>query len=91
MKKRVTVTITGDVTGVGYRYWARKSAQILGLTGYVKNIETGRVEAVFEGDEEKVREMAEKCKKGPEVALVTKLGEKWEEATGEFTGFEVKY
>lgn len=91
MKKRVYLIITGDVTGVGYRYWARKNAQALGLSGYVRNVETGKVEAVFEGEEETVKEMVERCRKGPEVSWVTKLDEKWGETTGEFKGFEVRF
>ena len=83
--------ITGDVTGVGYRYWVRQNAKELGLTGFVRNVETGLVEVVFEGDEEIVQKMIEFCKKGPEVAWVTKIDIKWEKVTGEFTQFEVRY
>ncbi|OGG03830.1 hypothetical protein A2W14_04785 [Candidatus Gottesmanbacteria bacterium RBG_16_37_8] len=92
MKKvRVHVFIRGDVTGVGYRHWARINARELVLEGFVKNADTGLVEAVFEGEEEKVKEMIERCKKGPEVAWVEKVEVKWEIATGEFMDFEIKF
>ena len=83
--------IFGDVTGVGYRYWARTNAQALGLAGYVRNAKSRLVEAVFEGEEEKVKEMIRQCTEGSEVAWVEKVDVKWEEATGEFLNFEVRY
>ena len=91
MKKRAHLLITGDVTGVGYRYWTYTNAKILGLSGFVRNIENGRVEAVFEGEMGKVKEMVEKCKLGPEVSLVKNLEERWETATDEFSEFEIRH
>lgn len=83
--------IYGDVTGVGYRYFVRKNANSLGLAGFVRNVRTGEVEAVFEGEEAKVAKMVELCRRGPAVAWVSKIEEKWEEAKGDFKIFEVKY
>ena len=82
--------ISGDVTGVGYRYWTSTNAKALGLTGHVRNVKNGQVEAVFEGEEVKVKEMVEQCKKGPDVAWVEKVDVKWEEATGEFVNFGIR-
>lgn len=45
--KRAHVFIKGGVQGIGYRYWTRKTAQSLGLTGWARNLADGRVEAVF--------------------------------------------
>lgn len=90
--KRAHLFISGDVIGVGFRGWVMRNARELRLTGWVKNADEGLVEAVFEGDEEKVKEMIERCKKGPEVAWVEKVVVKWEEsppAGGEFDGFEI--
>lgn len=89
--KRVYVIIYGDVIGVGFRAWVARNARELGLTGWVRNSDEGLVEAVFEGDEEKVKEMIERCKKGPEVAWVEKVVVKWSEASGEFKNFEIRY
>lgn len=91
MNKRVHVYIHGDVTGVGFRFWTIKNAQKLGLTGWVRNTDRGLVEAVLEGQENKVQEMIEKCKKGPEVGWVEKVKVEWEEATSEFSTFEIVY
>lgn len=87
--KRANVLIFGDVIGVGFRAWTVKNARELGLTGWVRNREDKTVEAVFEGEEEKVKEMIELCKKGPEVAWVEKVEVKWEETTGKFDGFKI--
>ena len=83
--------ISGDVTGVGFRYWTRVTAKEMGLSGFVRNADRGKVEAVFEGEEEKLAEMIEKSKKGPEAAWVEKVEVKWGEVTGEFEGFEVRF
>lgn len=91
MNKRVHVYIHGDVTGVGFRFWTVGNAQKLELTGWVRNADQGLVEAEFEGPEKKVKEMIEKCRKGPEVGWVEKVKVEWEEATNEFNSFEVIY
>lgn len=87
--KRANVLILGDVIGVGFRAWVVRNAKELELTGWVRNADERLVEAVFEGEEDKVKEMIERCKKGPEVAWVEKVEVKWEEAMEEFKGFEI--
>ena len=91
MKRRVKMMIYGDVTGGGLRYWTRNQAKELGLTGYVLNVDRGQVEAVFEGEKGQVEEMIERCSRGPEVSRVEKTVVKWENATGEFSVFEIRY
>jgi len=61
---RAHVYIQGRVQGVNYRGWTRKAAQNLGLTGWVKNLVDGRVEAVFEGPKRYVEEIIKKCRDG---------------------------
>ena len=87
---RVHLLISGDVTGVGYRYWTKINARELGLSGFVRNADKGLVEAVFEGNEDKVNEMIERCRKGPEISFVEKVEVRRESATGEFAGFEIR-
>lgn len=89
--KRVHLTISGDVQGVGYRAWARKQAREMGLVGWVKNREDGAVEVVAEGEKHKLEILMKECHDGPEVAFVEKVQVEWEKATGEFVGFEVVY
>lgn len=91
MEKRAHVLIHGDVIGVGFRAWTVRNAKELGLTGWVKNADRELVEAVFEGQEENVRQMVDRCHKGPEVAWVENVETDWSDATNEFEGFEVRF
>ncbi|HJO01713.1 MAG: acylphosphatase [Candidatus Woesearchaeota archaeon] len=89
--ERVHVIIHGSVQGVFFRANAKRIAESLGLKGYVRNIDDGCVEVVAEGSEEKLKELISFCKKGPEAANVSKIDVKFEESSGKFEGFEVRY
>lgn len=97
MIRKAHVVIHGDVFGVGFRAWTVRNAKELGLVGWVQNAEavyperSRRVEAVFEGEKKDIEAMIAQCKKGPEVAWVEKVEVKWEDPTGEFSGFEIRY
>ncbi len=86
---RAHVFIKGRVQGVFYRDWTAQKASVLGLTGWVKNLEDGRVEAVFEGPKDKISEIVENCKEGSVLAKVEHVDALWEKATGEFSSFEI--
>ncbi len=66
----VKAQIKGRVQGVGYRAWTRKKAQGLGLTGYVRNLDNGMVEALFQGGQGDVHTMLQSCLEGPITAKV---------------------
>jgi acylphosphatase len=89
--KRMRIFIKGIVQGVNFRYYTQKRAVEYSLTGWVKNTADGRVEILCEGTEAKIRELVEWCKEGPEKAYVEKIETKWEEYTGEFNDFTVRY
>ena len=89
--KRIHVYISGRVQGVFFRYTAKELADQLGVTGWIKNLPDGRVEAVVEGEEEKVDEMLEFFHKGPPLARVDKVEVKNEEYKGEFKDFRIIY
>jgi acylphosphatase len=76
------------VQGVFFRAEARARAESLGLAGWIRNAEDGSVEAVFEGDEERVRSIVEWCRRGPAGARVEDVEVETEQPTGE-TGFRV--
>lgn len=90
MNIRKYVLVSGKVQGVFFRSSTKKRAEELGLTGWVRNLEDGRVEAVFEGDQEKVEKMIEWCRKGPNYAMVEDIQVIPEKYTGEFNGFAVR-
>jgi acylphosphatase len=77
------------VQGVFFRSDTRQRAQSLGLAGWVRNISDGTVEAVFEGDRERVESMVEWCRRGPSGALVEDVEVTWAEPQGE-AGFSVQ-
>ncbi|MFP4058065.1 MAG: acylphosphatase [Candidatus Brocadiia bacterium] len=89
--RRVHVFLTGRVQGVGFRAFTQREARRLGLTGWVKNLADGRVEAVAEGPASKVEALLAKIRRGPRAARVEKLESRDEEPTGEFRQFEIRY
>lgn len=64
-RKCVHLTITGRVTGVGYRYWFSRRSEQLGLTGYVRNEAAGKVEAYVCGSPAQVDQIVEDAWAGP--------------------------
>lgn len=86
--KRAHLFISGRVQGVFYRAFTQEVANSLKLNGWVRNLRDGRVEAVFEGDEEKILLAIEKCKDGPPFSRVDNIEIKWEEPEG-LKGFEI--
>jgi acylphosphatase len=86
---RAHLQISGRVQGVCYRASCREQAVRLGLSGEVRNLPDGEVEAVVEGPRAKIEELIAWCRKGPEGARVAGVQVQWSEARGEFTGFRV--
>ena len=73
--RAVRVRISGRVQGVGFRAWTRGEAARLGLSGWVRNLPGGDVEAVFSGPDAAVEAMLSLCRKGPRHALVDRVEE----------------
>ncbi len=88
---RLHIVIEGIVQGVFYRVNTIEESSKLGLTGWVKNRADGRVEAVFEGDVDGIKQIVEWCKKGPPGAVVRNIETTWEQATGDYDSFTIKY
>jgi len=90
-KVRIRVIVEGRVQGVFFRHHTQETAFELGVKGWVKNRRDGRVEAVFEGDQERVEQIIQWCHRGPSEAKVTKVHLTWEIYTGEFEDFSITY
>ncbi|MCF8009809.1 MAG: acylphosphatase [Clostridiales bacterium] len=85
------VFISGKVQGVYYRDSTREQADRLGITGWVRNLLDGRVEAVFQGPDDKVVEMIQWCWKGPPMSKVEDV-EACENTNAESYGdFQIKH
>ena len=91
MKIRVHIFLSGRVQGVFFRLTTKEWADELGVKGWVRNLHDGRVEAVIEGEEEKVREMLDLMKKGPSFALVENMEIQIEDFKNEFKDFRIRY
>lgn len=89
--KRIRVYISGIVQGVFFRAATRRSAADLSLTGWVRNMDDGRVEALFEGENADVDKMIEWCKIGPPSARVAEVTTAEEHYTGGFQDFSIKH
>lgn len=88
---RAHIFVSGRVQGIFFRSHTRQKAKELGVFGWVKNLPDGRVEAVFEGEKEKVQDLIEWARKGPPFANVNGVDVEWQEYKGEFDRFEIKY
>ena len=90
-KVRAHILISGRVQGVYFRQKTAKQAQMLGISGWVRNLNDNKVEAVLEGAKEDVQKIIDWAKKGPFLARVLNLDIKWQEYKGEFNNFEIKH
>jgi acylphosphatase len=80
--------VRGNVQGVGFRYFAQKTASLLGLTGYTRNLDDGSVEVYAVGSKEKLDEMAGHLRMGPRWADVRGVDEQ-EAAIERHSSFEI--
>jgi len=89
--RRFHVYISGRVQGVFFRAETQRAANGFNLTGWVRNMSDGRVEAVFEGENQSVDKMLEWCQFGPPAAQVKEVLTEEETYLGEFRDFSIKY
>jgi acylphosphatase len=85
--RRVRALVRGRVQGVGFRWSAREVALGLGLKGWVRNLPSGDVETVAEGDPDAVARYVEWLREGPPSARVERVDASDEAPTGEFRTF----
>jgi acylphosphatase len=88
MKKSVRLYISGIVQGIFYRGFIKENAEKLGVKGFVRNLDDGRVEIFIEGNPDEVKKMIELAKKGPKHAEIKKVEEK-PERFQDFKSFKV--
>jgi acylphosphatase len=91
LKARVRILVSGLVQGVLFRRGITDTARRLGATGWVRNLQDGRVEAVAEGEKEMLDELVRFCNIGPPGARVSRLDVEWSEFKGEFGGFKITH
>ncbi|MDI6839952.1 MAG: acylphosphatase [bacterium] len=91
MLSRAHIWVSGLVQGVYYRWFAQTKAKALGLNGWVRNLWDGRVEVVCEGEKGLIMDFIKELRVGPRAAEVKGVEVKWEEYTGEFSEFSIKF
>ncbi len=89
--QRVHLFVKGKVQGVFFRQALKIMAKKNNVTGWVKNLKDGRVEALLEGEDLKVNKIVEWCHAGPANARVEDIVIKNEKYSGEFSKFDVLY
>lgn len=88
---RAHVRIVGRVQGVGFRYATRTEAHRYALTGWVRNLDSGAVEAVLEGPLDAVEAMVRWCQDGPPGAYVRECQVHWDEPLEHFADFTIRH
>jgi len=88
-KIRANLKVIGDVQGVTFRWFIQRKAKDSGLTGWVKNLPDGSIEAIVEGEKEKIEELIKKCWHGPIFARVDDLEVDWRNYTEGFNDFRI--
>lgn len=86
---RLHATVSGRVQGVYFRAFVQEQAQMLHLTGWVRNHWSGVVEVTAEGPRSRLEQLLAALRQGPPSAVVEDVCDEWLDATGEFTSFEV--
>ncbi|WP_216938060.1 MULTISPECIES: acylphosphatase [unclassified Acinetobacter] len=85
----IKLNISGQVQGVGYRYWFAEQAQALGLKGHVQNLSTGEVEAVMVGTDSQLQEMIARSWQGPARAVVKSIIQEHLQSDLDVQGFSI--
>jgi acylphosphatase len=83
------ILVTGMVQGVGYRFFTQRAAEELCLSGWVRNLSDGRVQAEVEGPRARVEELLARLRVGPRLSSVTDVAVTWKAASGTMRGFTV--
>ena len=92
MTSQVHIVVEGLVQGVGFRWFVSQTARKLGVSGYVRNLNNGRVEVFANGNKGMLEELIKSIRIGPRSARVTGLNIDWEpsQPDTEGSGFEIR-
>ena len=85
------ILVEGRVQGVGFREFARKCAERLGVVGYAMNLHDGRVRVLAEGTRAAIDALVSDLERGPRLGYVTRVTVSWRAPRGEFGGFGIRY
>jgi len=83
--------ISGDVQGVGFRFFAQRAAARHQVVGFVKNLADGRVEALAEGPAQSVEAFRDELATGPRFSSVAHIEEINLDPTGGYSSFRIEH
>jgi len=89
--ERANLVVSGCVQGVFFRAHTQREAAVLGLTGWVRNLNDGRVEILVEGEKEKVEGLISAVREGPPMSNVEAVDVSWMEYRREFADFRISW
>jgi len=89
--QQLRAIVTGRVQGVNFRYHTVIEATRLDLVGYVRNLPGGEVEVVAQGERDAVQRLLDYLHRGPSHARVRAVGVTWQEATGDWERFQIRF
>ena len=87
---RAHVWLSGRVQGVGFRFATADEARSRRLAGWVRNLDSGRVEAIFEGPRSRVEAMLRWCEEGPPGSYVRDVRVAWDEPAEHLSSFDIR-
>ena len=89
--KRLHAIVNGRVQGVGFRYFVCEEARRLGVTGWVRNLPSGQVELLAEGEDVALEHLVRLLEKGSRLAWVDEVETRYDTPTGDFTTFTIRH
>lgn len=89
-RRRLQVGISGEVQGVGFRWFVQRLAARLELDGWVTNLSDGTVEVVAEGPQARLDALLAALRQGPPSAIVAGVEARWSSALGLAQGFSIR-
>ena len=88
--KCIRVFVDGQVQGVGFRYFAQRTALKLDVLGWVRNTFDGKVEVMAVGNQESLEQFISDLRRGPASSYVAGVKVDWREPSGAFSGFHIR-
>ena len=89
MQSRIRITVSGVVQGVGFRYFAYRTASKMSIRGYVQNKKDGSVEVLAEGERDSLLKFVEELRIGPSGSSVEDFQLKWEDPKNDLNEFKI--
>jgi acylphosphatase len=90
MNNGFSAVVHGQVQGVGFRYFVKTRAEVLGIKGWVRNLPDETVEVMAIGDPSMLEQFMQVLKTGPLGSHVEKVDSQWFEERQTFKGFEIR-